>query len=344
MLSLAATLLASRPALAADSESATRGAARRLGTSGVEAFEAGDYKTASDKLERSYAALKVPSLGLWSARALIKLNRWVEASERLLEVTRLEVSGGDLAIQKAARSDAEAELAALSPHIPAVVIELKGVAAADIEVDGHAIAGSLVGAAIPIDPGSHTLRANNDGRVVEQTARFVADAQPAHVVLDFGDAPAPAKPSQRAPTSPVPHERPVASTNPSVDAMPHDSSRRSLALVVAGAGVVGLGAGTFFYFKARGNNEDAKGICRSNTDCAAADIRKHGELVDDVKTERTVSYVALGVGAAALVGGAVLYFTAPKPSPSGSAARLPLRFAVTPLPEGGYVGFVRGSL
>src|SRR5690606_14260666 len=100
----------SAPAYGAEADSTTRAAARKLGTSGVEAYQAGDYQGASEKLERAYATLKVPTLGLWSARALIKLNRWVEAAERLLAVTRLDASG-DVQVQQAARAEAEQELA-----------------------------------------------------------------------------------------------------------------------------------------------------------------------------------------------------------------------------------------
>jgi hypothetical protein len=52
------------PAWSQAPDEATRTAARALGTAGVEAFEAGDMNTASDKLEKAYQLLKVPSLGL----------------------------------------------------------------------------------------------------------------------------------------------------------------------------------------------------------------------------------------------------------------------------------------
>jgi hypothetical protein len=61
-------------------DDATRGAARTLGYDGVKAYNAGDYAVADQKLEKAYRVLKVPSLGLWSARTLVKLGRLVEAS------------------------------------------------------------------------------------------------------------------------------------------------------------------------------------------------------------------------------------------------------------------------
>jgi hypothetical protein len=82
----------------------SRAVARSLGTTGVEAYRAGDYATANDKLDKAYQILQAPSLGLWSARALVKLNRLVKAAERYREVTRLPVSSGDTAVQKQARS------------------------------------------------------------------------------------------------------------------------------------------------------------------------------------------------------------------------------------------------
>src|SRR5688572_19691729 len=120
------------PAQAVDD--ATRGAARKIGYSGVEAYQAGNYPTASEKLEKAYRVLRVPSLGLWSARALAKVGKLVEASERYLEVTRLPVSGGDEAVQKQAQGEAQTELDALSPKIPNVIVQLEGATPAEVKV------------------------------------------------------------------------------------------------------------------------------------------------------------------------------------------------------------------
>ena len=100
-----------------DSE-ATQAAARALGYSGVAAYQAGDYATAQDQLEQSFELVKIPSLGLWSARALVKVGKWVEAAERYQQVAALPISFGDAAIQQAAKADAERERAELTPRIP----------------------------------------------------------------------------------------------------------------------------------------------------------------------------------------------------------------------------------
>src|SRR5689334_3893827 len=103
------------PALA-QSDSARAGA-RDLGPGGVEAYQGGNYTLATDKLGRAFEILRVPSLGLWSARALAKSGKLVEASERYLVVTRLDASG-DIAVQNQAKAEAATEREALLPKIP----------------------------------------------------------------------------------------------------------------------------------------------------------------------------------------------------------------------------------
>ena len=64
----AAVLLAASGALAEPAETSAR-AARQLGNEGIELYERGDYAGALDRLQRAYRVVKVPTLGLWSARA-----------------------------------------------------------------------------------------------------------------------------------------------------------------------------------------------------------------------------------------------------------------------------------
>ena len=91
--------------------------------------------------------LRVPSLGLWSARALAKLGKLVEAEARYLEVIRLPTSVGDEAIQEQARQDARNERAELARRIPSVLVRIEGAPAAEVAVtiDGAPLTGSAVG-------------------------------------------------------------------------------------------------------------------------------------------------------------------------------------------------------
>jgi hypothetical protein len=117
--------------------------------------------------------------------------------------------------------------------------------------------------------------------------------------------------------------------------------RRNVGLVTAAIGVAGVGVGTVFYFKAKGDNDEAKKLCPSGNGCTTSDIVHHGNLVDSVKTERLVAYLGWGLGSAAFLTGAVLFFTSPE-APSGAGASRRVRLGVAPLARGGYVGVLSG--
>src|SRR5688572_19645010 len=72
-------------------DAARRERARQLGYAGIRAYAAGNYSAASTQLEESFGLLPVPSLGLWSARALVKLGKLLEAERRYRGVVALRV-------------------------------------------------------------------------------------------------------------------------------------------------------------------------------------------------------------------------------------------------------------
>jgi hypothetical protein len=153
-------------------DAATRSAARDLGYAGVAAYQSGDYATASAKLEKAYAVLKAPSLGLWSARALARLGKLVEASERYVDVTRLDASTGDQAVHEQAKKDARSEHEALVPKIPKLVVLVRGVDPAEVSVtiDGQPMANALIGEQRPVNPGQHSVQGKRGDEVVESRA------------------------------------------------------------------------------------------------------------------------------------------------------------------------------
>ncbi len=130
-------------ALGQSGEDATRSAARDMGYAGVEAYQAGDYATAVSKLGKAYGALRVPTLGLWFARSLVKSGRLLEGAERYLEVTRLPADSGDVAAHKQAQVDAAREREELLPRIPALLISLQGGVDAEVSVDGEPLPSSF---------------------------------------------------------------------------------------------------------------------------------------------------------------------------------------------------------
>ena len=167
-----------RPASGQTTE-ATRAAARQLATEGVAKFEEGEFVSASDKLGRAFETIRAPSLGLWSARALVRCGRLVEGGERYLEVTRLDPKTGDEAVQRQAQSDAIHEYDALQSRIPRLTLALSNsVPDQDLRVtlDGVLLPATLLRAQVPVDPGPHVIEAVQGALSARQAVTFAEGA------------------------------------------------------------------------------------------------------------------------------------------------------------------------
>jgi hypothetical protein len=166
-----------------------RTAARELGAQGIKAYLANDFTTAGERLDRAYQLFATPTLGLWSARARVRLGRWVDATDRYRETMQSSTEVGDSATQKQAQRDAAQELAELSPRIPQLTIELNAAAPTDVVVtlDGVIVTSERLGVAQPIDPGSHTLVAERSGERHERSVTLQA-AEHATIGFELGAA------------------------------------------------------------------------------------------------------------------------------------------------------------
>jgi hypothetical protein len=113
----------------------------------------------------------------------------VHASERYAEVTRLEVSSGDAAIQKQAQEDAARELASLRPRIARLSIAILGARSADVvvSVDGVALTYAQRSAPVAVDPGRHVIEGQKGARKVRSEIAL-AEGQQASVELRFAAA------------------------------------------------------------------------------------------------------------------------------------------------------------
>src|SRR5690242_19879515 len=134
---LAAWILAA-PAAAAPPESAdtaaARSTARKLGQEAVKLFEDGQWAAALEKFNTADSLVPTPTLGLYAARCLVKLDRLVEASERYLDVTRMQLDRNAAAIMRKAQADAVAEREKLLTRIPTLEIRLEGPAGDGVKV------------------------------------------------------------------------------------------------------------------------------------------------------------------------------------------------------------------
>lgn len=98
---------------------------------------------------------------------------------------------------------------------------------------------------------------------------------------------------------------------PRLEVTDRGASRRTAGLVVGGVGLAVLGVGGYFGWHARGLWNDAKDACPSRSICPNEDGAR---LSSSAKSYANLSTLALTVGGTALIGGIVLYATAPSPT------------------------------
>jgi hypothetical protein len=213
------------------------------------------------------------------------------------------------------RDDCAQRLDELGKAQPTLVFEIKNgdgrdLADVRISLDGQALGDTAPGAAIPVDPGTHTFRFEAKGELPVTR----------QLVLHEGDK--------------ARHERVV------IGALPPSSTgygQRTAGLLVGGLGVVGLGLGVVFGALAASRWSTAHADCPSSPSCTPssniAATSEHSSAVT-LATGSTVSFIAGGILAA---GGVVLYVTAP----SGSDNRSKKGFQILPAgsPAGGGVSF-----
>ena len=314
---LALTLVASSAA-AQQADDRARSAARALAEEGVTALQNGDTDSAVDKLERAYEIVHLPTVGLWSARALSKAGRLVSASERYLDVMRW--SGASDPRQAQAQADASRERDQLAPRIPSVTLVVEGAPSNDVTVtlDGGSVLAALVGVAQPINPGHHVAGAKRGTDSVEQ-AFDIAEGQKLSVSLRFGApasapavapapaaAPTPAAPPPAAPVSVGPPPPPQADQGAEATTS-WWNTQKIVAVAVGGAGIVSGVVSGIFTASALSKKSDSKAYCDGGS---CTDPRGVNDL-SDARSAGTVATIT-GIAGIGLVGaGVALFLTAP---------------------------------
>ncbi len=221
-------------------DDATKSAARQLGQEGIAHYEAGEYDAALDKLSRADALVQLPSTGLLVARTLAKTGKLVEASEKYLAVTKIDLPADANETQRNAKVQAEQERAALAARIPTLQIVLgSDLAGANVVLDGRPLPAALLGMKRPTNPGGHAIVAVVDGRRATATVKL-GEGESKRVVLERLDAAA-SSPSA-ADDAPATEASPAASQPPAREPTPEPASSASIRPLRLGA-YIGLGVG-----------------------------------------------------------------------------------------------------
>jgi hypothetical protein len=292
---------------------AARAAARSAGYEGIQAYESGNLTVAVEKLGRAFNVVKVPTLGLWYARALAKTGNLVEAYERYAEVTRLEVTEGKIKEQKQAQADAAADAEALKPRIPILTLTVRG-ASNDCEVtlDGTSVPTNLLGMATPINPGTHRIMAKQDGEVVEREVTL-AEGEKKALELELKSKRADAT-SVAPSTTAGSKQSPASGSDSTKDASSQGSTQKTIGWITLGVGGVATVAGAVtgaLVLSKRGQLDDS-GACKDNV-CTSA---QHDQLAS-YNQMRTLSSVGFVVGVVGIGVGTTLLLTTPKPKRIG---------------------------
>jgi hypothetical protein len=197
-LACAAALLAAAPARAQTIDPATRSTARKLGQEALKLYDDGEYAAALAKLDTADRLVPTPTLGLYAARCLAKLGRWVEASERYLDVSRMPLDRSAPPLMRKAQADAVVEREKLLPTIPQLVIRLEGPRGegVTVTVDDKPLDLGLIGEKRAVDPGMHRASAKRaDAETSGEAA--LKPGQTSQILLTLPPLPPP--PEERSP-------------------------------------------------------------------------------------------------------------------------------------------------
>jgi hypothetical protein len=291
-------------AVAQPLDEASRATARTLGHEGIEAYRNKNYPLASEKLERAFRVVKVPSVALWSARAFEKNGKLVEAAERYLEATRLPVTSGDRATQEQARTDAATEREALMPRIPTLKVEV-GAGVDQVRIDDVVVPLDLLGVPRPVNPGSHTVKASRGATHKSESVSLKESDQQS---LKF-DVPAGPGDSDQS-GSGVAADRSGKSHGKAGDAAHEPGQTQRIAgwttLAVGGAGIA-VGSIAGILVMAKHNSSDVKTQCDGSRCPTSLD-----STVSSFNTLRNVSTIGFIVGAVGIGTGIGLLLTSPK--------------------------------
>jgi hypothetical protein len=286
--------------------------AEALYKSALDLMEQGKNEEACPKLKQSHeidpAVGTLLYLGLCYERLGKPASAWAayraagEASRKANQPERREI-----ALERAAKI--EPTLSTLTLLMPPEA----RVPGLQILIDGAPVGTASLGVPMPVDPGQHVVEVIAPGHETS-SQDVVVDPNGATHTLNLR-ALAAVEPAAAAATP--------ATSQPPHDA-PHDtgaglSSQQTVGLVVGGVGVLGLATGAYFGIRTQSAESEAKNHCTNYpTDCSPTGL----DANEDAKTFSRYATAGFLVGGAALIGGAILYLTAPAATTDSESVRI----------------------
>jgi hypothetical protein len=176
---------------------------------------------------------------------------------------------------------------------------------AEVKLDGNPLDSAVLGTALPVDPGKHTVDASAKGKKPWSSTVEVSE-------------------KNKSPSLDIPalEDEPAASTGPvggppkQVDQPGDDegggSNMKTIGIAVGAVGLAGIGIGSFFGIRASEKWKDAKARCNANYECDQTGV----DLTDQARSSGNIATLGFIAGGALLVAGVVLFVTAPSGKPA----------------------------
>lgn len=312
---LAVFLACSAPLTARAQDASKKAAAETLFQEGRKLLDAGNYPSACQKFLASEKLDPAPGTLLNLAGCYEKNGQTASAWATFKEAAAASHQKGrndweDLARQRA--TNLEPTLSRLT-----ITVTAKNAAGMTVKRNDVVVVDAELGTAIPLDPGTYDVTAEQAGRVGFHQSVDVkgAGATATVTIPDLDEAKGP---GIVCPVGPDFHR---------------GRTQRIVGLVVAGVGVVGLGIGAAFGLVAMNKENDA-----TSHDCTGNFCNAQGvQLGKDAHSAATASTIAFTVGAVAAAAGITVYFLAPKPDKEPDPS---MALRVTAAPGGGTFGVV----
>jgi serine/threonine-protein kinase len=294
----------------AEGSRADKAAAEALFDRGLALLRAREYAEACAKLEASERI--DPGVGtlLYLGTCYERLGRTASAWATFREASSLAQSTGQPERAELAR-DREQRLA---PDLAYVIISVSSEARIpDLVVRraGSVVGSDLYGIAIPTDPGEVTITASAPGYETSSSVLTLhpRDKQSFTIpILRRSESERPLRIDKSPPVRKV-----VVNVTPE-PASTHSSfgTTKIVACAIGGAGLLALGAGSYFGIRAIRKNHDAErqNDCSGNTCPDARGVSATDQALDSARAAN----VAFAAGGAMLIFGALLYAVAPSAS------------------------------
>lgn len=296
---LAACFVLGGASSAAAAEPDQKAAAQALFEEGRDLVRDGKFAQACPKLAQSLKLDPGTGTMLWLADCYENAGQTASAWAQFKDAAASAALSRDPR-EKVARKRVDALEGRLTKLVIVVPPDAR-VVGLEVRRDGVVVGDVEFGMALPLDPGRHVVSASAAGRE-GWSVDVEIPARPDSVVVDV--------PLLTTKSAAGAHREPEGKDAAAPSTAGSSSSPlRIIGLSTAGAGLVAMGVGAFLGFKAKSTYDDSNnGHCNSQNVCDT----EGKALRSSADGTATGATIAVGAGAAAVIGGLVLYFVAPR--------------------------------